>query len=308
MSVHDDKNLMWLRQFLAFMQVEKGLSENTVQAYESDLKHFFAHLKACEVNLADTRPEHLAGYCEERTKDGISAKSLHRSLSALRRFYVFLQSEKGILQNPTNDIELPKVEKRLPHVVGLAAIDDMLASPNQNKIRGQRDAAIIATFYATGLRVSELINLTTHDVNLEHGYLKSKGKGGKERIVPIHQKCSDLLASYVAGCRQELLGPQMSDYFFIVRGGRPLTRQAVWKLVKKYAALAGLKADFSPHKLRHSFATHLLEGGLNLRALQVLLGHADLATTEIYTHVDKTRLIKMYEETHPRAGLNKDKV
>lgn len=303
--ISEQKHQM-LEQFLAFIRVEKGLSNNTVASYQSDIRLFFLTIPSQE--LSDLSHEDMMYFCQKRTEEGLSAKSLHRCLSALRRFFLFLKREGKIPVNPTENIELPKVEKRLPHHAKVSDIDKLLTIPDQNNVRGLRDSAIIATLYGTGLRVSELINLLTIDMDLDRGFLKSKGKGSKERLVPMNPQCMGMIETYLKDSRPALLGSLSSDFVFIAKHGKPLTRQAIWKIIKKYAALASMNTNFSPHKLRHSFATHLLEGGINLRALQMLLGHADLATTEIYTHVDKKRLFKMYEETHPRALLRKKDV
>lgn len=297
-----------LEQFLAYLQVEKNLARNTLESYNSDLRIFFGFLYKLNINRAHiiTR-EHISNFCTQRSQDLISAKSLHRSLCAIRRYFKFLLKENKIILNPSDNINLPKIEKTLPKPVSLGSIDKLLAKPNQNSMLGLRDAAIIMLLYATGLRVSELIRLELSDLDLNHGYLKSLGKGKKERVVPLHNQALGLLCSYLDLSRPLFLNNKSTNIIFIRRNALALSRQSIWKIIKKYANLAGLNPQLSPHQLRHSFATHLLEGGINLRALQLLLGHADLATTEIYMSVDRQRLRLLYDQHHPRAALNPEK-
>lgn len=293
-----------LEQFIVYLRIEKGLSNNTIDSYTSDLKIFFTYLlenKHTDINLIDRN--HISGFCQKRSHECLSAKSLHRNLSSLRRFFRFLRKENKIQLDPTMDIDLPKVEKKLPRSVSTKEINSLLSSPSILSLRGIRDAAIIAIMYASGLRVFELINLRTDDIDLMRGFLRVTGKGKKDRVVPLNEKAISLLAKYIEQSRIELLGQQQSDILFIRKNGLSLSRQSVWKIIKKYARLSGLKDDFSPHQLRHSFATHLLEGGVNLRALQLMMGHSDLATTEVYMSVDKKRLLDLYDKYHPRSKV-----
>ncbi|MCA9509032.1 MAG: site-specific tyrosine recombinase XerD [Myxococcales bacterium] len=296
----------FLEQFLSYSKVERALSYNTIISYSRDLRFFFNFLNQQGVHtVQEVMRDHITQFCAERTKLDISAKSLHRALCALRRFFLFLRKEGKIVDNPAQDIYLPKVESTLPHTVSVKNIDSILAQPNNFSSRGQRDAAIIGVLYATGLRVSELISLKLSDIDVDLGFLRIIGKGQKERLVPLNEKALSLLEAYLGDARVRLLGQRQSELLFIRKHGLGLSRQSVWKIIKKYAQLAGLGNDLSPHQLRHSFATHLLEGGINLRALQLLLGHADLATTEIYTHVDKKHLTALYDKHHPRSKLRK---
>lgn len=305
MTARDDSELeTMLEQFLAYLRVERGLAENTIVSYGSDLRLFFSFLKTDSIyDSKSVTSTHVSKFCELRTKDSISAKSLHRSLSAMRRFFWFLRKEGKVVVSPVGEISLPKVEKKLPKVAGTEDIDRMLSMPKTSSSRGLRDAAIISLLYASGLRVSELIALKLTDFDFLRGYLKTLGKGKKERVVPLNERAQGIIANYLESSRPLLLNNKISDVFFIRKDGRSLSRQAVWKIIKKYAALSGMKGDFSPHQLRHSFATHLLEGGINLRALQLMLGHSDLATTEIYMHVDKKRLMILYDQYHPRSQI-----
>lgn len=301
---HETKRERMLEQFFAYLTIERGLSHNTVSSYGSDLRQFFHFLAAQQRGdvLSLTRHD-VAQFCQWKAEAQASAKTLHRCLCALRRFFLFLRKEGIIRDNPAHDIDLPRVEKKLPKTIHAPDIDTLLASPAQTSARGVRDAAIIALLYATGLRVSELITLHLVDIDLMRGFLKTMGKGKKERVVPINEKAQGLVLHYLSTARVELLADKKSDFVFVRKHGLPLSRQSVWKIIKKYARLCGLKGDLSPHQLRHSFATHLLEGGVNLRALQMMLGHSDLATTEIYMHVDKRRLKALYDQFHPRSKI-----
>ncbi len=304
--MENNKFYFFLEQFLSFSRVEKGLAENSVISYSSDLRQFFSHLLHLGIHEpADVNREHITLFCEKRTKDNISAKSLHRALCAIRRYFLFLRKENLIVSSPADDIVLPKTEVRLPKTSALKDIDRIISKPNAYSPRGQRDAAIIAVLYASGLRVSELIALKLDDIDAQRGFLKAMGKGQKERVVPLNEKALIYVSDYLEHARPILLDKKSSTLVFIRKHGLKLSRQSVWKIIKKYALLAGLGSNLSPHQLRHSFATHLLEGGINLRALQLLLGHADLATTEIYTHVDKKRLRALYDQHHPRSKLGK---
>lgn len=296
----------YLRQFLAYLKVERGLSINTVDSYSYDLKQFF--LFANEQNIftpQDINKDIIHEYCKIRSLENISAKTMHRFLCAIRKYFYFLRKENILSISPADDLILPKIERTLPRIIKLEEIDNMILKPKKNTAKGQRDAAIIAVLYATGLRVSELANLAISDIDFNQGFLKTIGKGQKERLVPLNQKALGILMGYLENGRPSLLHSAKSDFVFIRKNGEKLTRQSLWKIIKKYAHLSGLDAaSISPHKLRHSFATHLLMGGINLRALQMMLGHSDLATTEIYMHVDKKRLINLYEKYHPRAGIS----
>lgn len=292
-----------LEQFLAYAKVEKGLSPNTIAAYGSDLRCFLALLADLNrIFIHQVQREQVVAFCEERARDAISAKSVHRALCAIRRYFLFARKEGLIAINPADDIDLPRVEKRLPKAFLVDDIDEMLKKPEVQRVRGMRDAAIIAVLYGAGLRVSELSSLKLGDLDLLRGFLLTLGKGNKERVVPLNERALSFILCYLEHGRGHLLAGYESDLLFIRKGGAALSRQSIWKIIKKYASLAGIK-DLSPHKLRHSFATHLLEGGINLRALQLLLGHADLSTTEIYMSVDKKRLMLLYEKYHPRAQI-----
>lgn len=299
----DTEILKRLEQFLAFMRVEKGLSNNTILSYGSDLRQFAAHVASLGVHAcAALSRDHISSFCEEQALHHASAKTLHRRLSAIRRYFWFLRKEGLITINPASDFPLPKIEANLPKYAQAHEIEELFKVPAVSTTRGLRDAAIIAVLYASGLRVSELVGLRLSDIDIMRGFLQTLGKGKKERVVPLNERSLALVVSYLETARPNLLANGSSDIVFIRKNGLSLSRQSVWKIIKKYASLAGIKA-LSPHQLRHSFATHLLEGGINLRALQIMLGHSDLATTEIYMHVDKRRLIALYDQYHPRSKI-----
>ena len=292
-----------LNQFYQHLSAERGLAPLTVAAYAGDLQDFweFAESRGLSqwgaVSLAQLQ-EYLAAL-EGR---GLSARSRARKLSALRQFYRFLQREEKVLSqaNPVELLDSPRLPRRLPRVLGEGEVVALLAGPDPATPKGQRDAALLEVLYATGLRVSELVGLTLKQLDLRRGVVRPLGKGSKERVVPMVAKAVEKLELYLAQGRPRLLKGRQSQYLFVNRRGGPLTRQGFWKILKDYARKQGV-ADLSPHTLRHSMATHLLSRGANLRVLQLLLGHADLATTQIYTHVDAARLKKAHQKAHPRS-------
>ena len=292
-----------LNQFYQHLSAERGLAPLTVAAYAGDLQDFweFAESRGLSqwgaVSLAQLQ-EYLAAL-EGR---GLSARSRARKLSALRQFYRFLQREEKVLSqaNPVELLDSPRLPRRLPRVLGEGEVVALLAGPDPATPKGQRDAALLEVLYATGLRVSELVGLTLKQLDLRRGVVRPLGKGSKERVVPMVAKAVEKLELYLAQGRPRLLKGRQSQYLFVNRRGGPLTRQGFWKILKGYARKQGV-VDLSPHTLRHSMATHLLSRGANLRVLQLLLGHADLATTQIYTHVDAARLKKAHQKAHPRS-------
>jgi len=292
-----------LNQFYQHLSAERGLAPLTVAAYAGDLQDFweFAESRGLSqwgaVSLAQLQ-EYLAAL-EGR---GLSARSRARKLSALRQFYRFLQREEKVLSqaNPVELLDSPRLPRRLPRVLGEGEVVALLAGPDPATPKGQRDAALLEVLYATGLRVSELVGLTLKQLDLRRGVVRPLGKGSKERVVPMVAKAVEKLELYLAQGRPRLLKGRQSQYLFVNRQGGPLTRQGFWKILKDYARKQGM-AGLSPHTLRHSMATHLLSRGANLRVLQLLLGHADLATTQIYTHVDAARLKKAHQKAHPRS-------
>ncbi len=289
-------------RFLTFVRVEKGLSSNSVEAYGRDLRDFSMH--AAKMSISDVEcieKSHVLQHMALIDKNGLSGRSQSRHLSAIRQFFLFLLKDNVVQQNPADRVDGPRQIKKLPHFLDVTEIDSLLDAPQKSQPRGLRDYAMICTLYATGLRVSELVGLNLSDVDLTRGWLLTRGKGSKERVVPLGARALSAIEMYMQNARPVLLGHLHSQFLFIARGAGRFTRQGFWKLMKSYARKAGIEKDISPHQLRHSFATHLLEGGADLRAVQVMLGHADLATTEIYTHINRERLQRIYQAYHPRA-------
>ena len=288
--------------FLSWAKVERGLSENTIQAYGRDLGAFAKGLpKSGETTIDAINTSHILTHMVDLSREGMSVRSQARHLVSCRQLFRFLVREKLISKNPASEVDLPKRTKDLPTFLEVEEVEKLLAMPDEKTHRGKRDKAMIEVLYATGLRVSELVNLESDSVNLERGFIMTRGKGDKERVVPIGEQAIQSIEQYVSMARPEFLKGKTSAFLFLRRGGKPMTRQGFWKLLKEYARLADIKREISPHKLRHSFATHLLERGADLRAVQAMLGHADLSTTEIYTHVNRERLKRIYEAHHPRS-------
>jgi len=288
--------------FLSHVRIEKGLAANSVDAYGRDLRRYLAHLDALGVGAweAVTRAE-IQAHLAELVRLGLSPRSQARALSAIRSLHALLAAEKVAPLDPTDEIDSPRPGRRLPELLSRAEIEALLAAPDPRSAAGRRDRAMLELLYATGLRVSELVSLELNDVDLEMRVLVARGKGSKERLVPVGAPAAEAIRAYLAGARERLLRRRRSkDLFVTPRGGR-MTRQGFAKLLGRHARAAGLRRRVSPHKLRHSFATHLLEGGADLRAVQAMLGHADVTTTQIYTHVDRTHVKRLYERFHPRA-------
>lgn len=289
-------------QYLNFLQIEKGLADNTLQSYSRDLITYLDFLKSNDIkHIDDADTTALLKHLIDLRKAGLSARSRARHLVTLRGFYKFLTRENLISHDPTAIIDLPKTGLKLPVVFSTDNIKQLLDAPDTNKPRGSRDAAMLELLYGAGLRVSELINVKVQDVNTEAGYIKVFGKGSKERIVPIGGYARKKIDIYCKDARLHLLNNIPSRYLFVARKGNPMTRQGFWKLLKRYAQISGIQKEISPHSLRHSFASHLLEGGADLRAVQIMLGHSDISTTQIYTHVAHEHLRSVHEKYHPRG-------
>lgn len=288
--------------YFSYLTVEKGLSRNTLEAYSRDLQYFRTYLSdQAIISLESIRAPVILGYLIHLRNRGLTSKSRARHLVTLRGFFRFLHQEKLISGDPAALIELPKSGLHLPGVLSHSEIQALLAAPNKGRPVGLRDAAMLELLYAAGLRVSELIHLKVLEINMEAGFVRVFGKGGKERIVPIGRVALKTLNDYLENGRPMLLKEFVSEFLFVARRGRPLSRQGFWKLLKKYATQAGIRHPVSPHTLRHSFASHLLEGGADLRVVQIMLGHADIATTQIYTHVSAERLKTIHQKYHPRS-------
>jgi len=282
--------------------VEKGLSASSLEAYGSDLarfRRFLADQAIEQVEGADTAA--ILKYLLELRDENLGLRSRARHLVTLRGFFRFLVSEKIIRQDPARLVDLPKYGLKLPHVLGVNEIGELLCTPDPKKPKGARDAAMLELLYAAGLRVSELVHIKLQDINTEAGFVRVMGKGAKERVIPIGSHAREKLDDYIRHARPKLLKNHVSSYLFVARAGNPMTRQGFWKLVKQYAAAAGCDKNITPHTFRHSFASHLLEGGADLRAVQMMLGHVDISTTQIYTHVARDHLKKMHERYHPRG-------
>ena len=289
-------------QFLNYLLVEKGLSRATLESYSADLLRYADFMQQTgqdTVSAEDTALilKHLINLRNE----GLGARSRARHLVSLRGFYRFLAHEKVLPLDPSKLVDLPKTTLKLPDVLSQAEVQRLLNAPDGLKPSGLRDAAMLEVLYAAGLRVSELIRLKVQDVQLEAGFVRVMGKGSKERIVPIGQYAREKVLFYLEHARARMVKERSSPYLFVARAGRPLTRQGFWKLLHRYARAAGLYKKVTPHSLRHSFASHLLEGGADLRAVQIMLGHADISTTQIYTHVANDRLKELHRRFHPRG-------
>jgi integrase/recombinase XerD len=294
-----------IQQFLDHLRVERELSVATLEAYGHDLAEFARFLTARGVGeVAAVRPGDVLDYLVALTTEQLSARSQARALVAQRQWFKFLRRERICETNPTEEIDLPHFGRKLPVFLSLDEVDRLLAAPGQGSPRAMRDSAMLETLYATGLRVSELVKLRLGDINLEAGYLVAFGKGKKQRIVPLGEEAVARLRSYIETTRPQFLrtGLQPSeDAVFLTRLGRCMTRQGFWKILVAHARAAGISKPISPHKLRHSFATHLVERGADLRSVQAMLGHADIGTTEIYTHLSRAHLRSVYDKFHPRA-------
>ena len=289
-------------QFLNYLMVEKGLSKKTVEAYSRDINRYRIFLdKNKSMNFSELDTPLILKHLILLRKSGLSARSRARHLVAIRGLYRFLFQEKQLPNDPARLIDLPKSSLKLPHVFPRQEIVRLLETPDTAKPLGVRDAAMLELLYAAGLRVSELINIKLQDVNLEAGYVRIFGKGSKERIVPIGLHAKEKIHHYLSSARPLRVKKAPSPYLFIARAGMPMTRQGFWKLLRRHALKAGFNEKITPHSLRHSFATHLLEGGADLRAVQIMLGHEDISTTQIYTHITRNQLKKLHQKYHPRG-------
>ena len=290
-----------LASFLRYLTVERGLSPNTLEAYGRDLKRFEESLRGGRITLRNARRQDLLTHVRSLRTAGLSPKSVARAINSLRMLYRFLLAEGEVRSDPTADLDVPRNWKSLPRFLTFQEVDRLLSAPDPARPLGIRDLAMLEVLYATGIRVSELISLRLEDLNLEVGYLSCMGKGSKERIVPLGRKAIERLHQYLRDVRPVLLKREESQFLFTNRNGSKMSRQGFWKILKAYGAAAGIPRRLSPHTLRHSFATHLLEHGADLRSVQMMLGHADISTTQIYTHVNRERLRRIYHDFHPRA-------
>jgi integrase/recombinase XerD len=295
--------------FLAYLELERGLSRNTLDAYRSDLQQFGAWLEERGLDALTIGHSELSAFVAElaggRNGRPAAATTVQRKVACLRSFYRHLRREERVMHDPTADLRAPRRSQRLPQVLTRAEVQHLLAQPAGEDPAARRDRALLELMYACGLRASEAIDLEVGDVDLEAAVLTARGKGDKERIVPVGSKAIEALGEWLEGGRPELVGLADEPRLFVNRRGTALTRQGLYKIVQRHARSAGLADRMSPHTLRHTFATHLLAGGCDLRSVQEMLGHADIATTQVYTHLSAERLKDVYFEAHPRATLER---
>ncbi|MBI4126044.1 MAG: site-specific tyrosine recombinase XerD [Deltaproteobacteria bacterium] len=288
--------------YLTHLAVERRLAKNSLAAYARDLRTCADFLErrrvvdACEVTQS-----HLLDFLVELHRHKLTARSVARSLVAIRGFFSFLRHEGTVKSDPTTMIETPVKIQKLPHVLSLEEVDLLLAQPDRRTSLGLRDHALLHLFYASGIRISEMAGLTLDRVDLQAGWVRVLGKGSKERIVPMGQPAVEAIRLYLDDARPKLVATTMSDRLFIGRGGVSITRQRLWEIIKLYARKSGVRQNITPHMLRHSFATHLVERGADLRSIQLMLGHADISTTQIYTHVSRKHLHELHRKFHPRS-------
>ena len=288
-------------KFLDAIWMERGLSANTLEAYRADLVCLRRWLSQRDVKLIRTSRSDLLAFIAWRTEQGAKPRSTARQLSSFRRFYRFLVRESVVKEDPTLKIEMPSIGRSLPQSLTETEVGALLAAPDVSDPLGHRDRTMLEVLYATGLRVSELINLKQSEVNLNQGVVRIIGKAGRERLVPLGEEAQSWLLEFIAGPRTEILRERQTDYLFPTRRGDCMTRQAFWHIIKRYAQSAAIGQKLSPHTLRHAFATHLLNNGADLRVVQMLLGHSDLSTTQIYTHVARERMKELHSRHHPRG-------
>jgi len=289
-----------IHDYLAHLAVERNLSPRSVESYERDLRQFATWAGATRLTVGEVDRASIRDYLGSRRDAGLSPRSAARALSALRGFFRFLVATEALAADPTANILSPSLWRTVPQALSGPDIDALLAAPDTATDLGLRDRAMIETLYATGLRVSELVALTTDRVRLDPGFVRVIGKGRKERLVPLGLSAVSWIERYLE-CSRALLDRERRPELFLNHRGGPLTRQGFWKILRRHAKAAGIRTHLSPHVIRHSFATHLVENGADLRAVQMMLGHASLTTTEIYTHVARERLRRLYDEKHPRA-------
>ncbi|MBW2056020.1 MAG: site-specific tyrosine recombinase XerD [Deltaproteobacteria bacterium] len=295
------RNDFWIDRFFDYLTVERGLSRNTLESYSRDIRRFLDFLdKAGPDDLERVRDIDVLSFIVALRTSGLSERSVARLQVTLRQLYRFLVAERILKENPLESVESPRVAKRLPQVLSEQEVERLLGGPDRRTPLGQRDKAVLELLYATGLRISEVAALRLDQINLEVGCVRVLGKGGRERVVPFGQEAETSLRAYLNQGRGRILKGRATPYVFVGSRGREMTRQALWKIIKKYGLKAGIKGKLTPHTLRHCFASHLLDRGADLRTVQTLLGHVDISTTQIYTHVSRERLKRLHEKHHPR--------
>jgi len=290
-----------VENFLNYLSVERGLSRNTIISYREDLNTYLRFLESAHIDtLSKTDKNNVIDFMLYQKDRGLSANSTARRLAAIKVFYRFLVKERILKADPTSLIDSPKLWKKIPQTLSLNEVEVLINQPNLRNKQGIRDRAILEVLYATGMRVSEAVNLKKDNVNLDIGFLRCIGKGNKERVIPLGKKAIVSLKRYLQSSRPQLLKKRESDLLFLNRFGEKISRQSLWKMIRRYAQEARIKKPIRPHILRHSFATHLLERGADLRSVQEMLGHSNIATTQIYTHINKDRLKTIHKMFHPR--------
>jgi|TARA_B110000008_G_scaffold273486_1_gene307865 integrase/recombinase XerD len=291
----------YLDSFLDSVWAEQGLSKNTLVSYEHDIKSFLIFLNDNKVELFKVQQSDINSFVSFRFSKGISSSSNMRLISSLKKFFIYLVSHNFIKKNPTENIESPRKVKLLPHTIDVESVDKLLNSPDLKTRFGARDKAMLEILYACGLRVSELVSLKFSQVVIESNFLRVMGKGSKERIIPINDYALTFLKTYIEDFRSEFMKSRKTDSLFLSNRGLEMTRHSFWHIIKKYALQAGINDHLSPHTLRHAFATHMINNGADLRVVQLLLGHSDLSTTQLYTHIAKNELKELHCKNHPRA-------
>ncbi len=292
----------WIKEFLDFLSVERGLSKNTIYSYGEDLNKFASYLEKKHIDAPDSvKKDHITDFMLFLKDNGLSSNSISRALVSIKVFFRFMVRERILKKDITSVLDSPKLIRSLPEVLNSDEVNKLLFSANGRDWIGIRDKAVIELMYATGLRVSEVVELKLSNANLDMGFVKCIGKGQKERIVPIGKKAQEALGRYITKIRPKLQKKTADNHLFLSKLGRKISRQSFWKMIKKYAALAKIKKEIKPHTLRHSFATHLLEGGADLRSVQEMLGHSDISTTQLYTHINRERLKGIHKKFHPRG-------
>jgi integrase/recombinase XerD len=289
-------------RYLTHLRVERQLAANTLEAYGHDLRTFAQHLTSKgRADIDEVEERDILSFLIALHDDRLTSRSVTRYLVVIRGLFTFLLKEKIIEKDPVSKVEFPAKWKKLPHFLTLEQVDDLLAQPRRDDTLGIRDHAIMQLFYASGLRISEMSSLTTDRINLQQGYVMPMGKGSKERVVPMGKQAIDALSEYIDESRPKLSGKRICEKLFLSRRGSGISRQRLWEIIKKYARQAGIRINVTPHMLRHSFATHLIERGADLRIVQTMLGHADVSTTQIYTHVSRRHVQELYKKFHPRS-------
>ena len=295
----NQKNL--IKEFQDYLLVERGLSENSIFSYSYDLKKFQTYLVRHKKDFLDVKSEDISNFLRDQKRKKISGRSMARAVAALRQFYRYLKDESQMKVNPVENIQTPQVKRNLPDYLTLKEINELFSMISEEDPYELRDKAIFELLYSSGLRISEACNLRMDDVDLDNMFLTIRGKGGRERLVPFGEKSLIILRKYLERARDEILKDRFSDYLFISKKGDFLNRKSVWRLLKKYLARTSIKKDITPHTFRHSFATHLIENNADLRSVQELLGHIDISTTQVYTHLASRTLKEVHKKYHPRG-------